>query len=86
MNVISVDWSTLAFDFYTLAVTAVKPVGRYSAKLVDLLVEQIKVSPSTIHVLGHSLGAHVAGNIGESVTFGNLTRITGQLKFVKFNY
>lgn len=80
MNVISVNWATLAFHFYTLAATAVQPVGMYSAKLVDVLVNELNVSPSTIHVMGHSLGAHVAGNIGKSVTFGNLPRITGPYK------
>lgn len=78
VNIIAVDWYPLSQLFYPLARSAVSPVGRYTAKFVDFLVLDIGVSSKSIHLVGHSLGAHIAGVVGENVTFGNLSRITGK--------
>ncbi|KAG8253797.1 pancreatic triacylglycerol lipase-like isoform X1 [Homalodisca vitripennis] len=77
VNIIAVNWASLAMLFYPLSRSAVTPVGRYTAKFVDFIVSEVGVLPSTVHLLGHSLGAHIAGVAGESVTFGNISRISG---------
>uniref|UniRef100_A0A1B6MCA6 Lipase domain-containing protein n=1 Tax=Graphocephala atropunctata TaxID=36148 RepID=A0A1B6MCA6_9HEMI len=77
VNIVSVNWAGMSQTFYPLSRRAVTPVGRYTAKFVDFLVSEVGVSSASIHILGHSLGAHIAGVVGESVTFGNLSRITG---------
>uniref|UniRef100_A0A1B6MCF6 Lipase domain-containing protein n=1 Tax=Graphocephala atropunctata TaxID=36148 RepID=A0A1B6MCF6_9HEMI len=77
VNIIAVNWPRLAMSFYSLSRIAVTPVGRYTAEFVDFLISEVGVSPASLHLLGHSLGAHIVGVVGESVTFGNLSRITG---------
>merc|ERR1712080_192708 len=53
--------------------------GRHAATLV-LLLTQVGVDLSSIHLIGHSLGAHVVGFIGkevQSMGLGKVDRITG---------
>lgn len=77
---ITVDWGKVAESvLYNRARSGVTPVGEYTAKFVDFLVDEVGVSPDDIHLVGHSLGAHVCGVTGESVMSGQLTRITGKL-------
>jgi hypothetical protein len=49
-----------------------RTVGAYLGRLVSLLVPDL----SMVHIIGHSLGAHVAGFAG-AWTKGNILRITG---------
>lgn len=75
-NVIVVDWSELAKDLYSFAKDSVKDVGAAVATLLDYLVTYKGAKLSTVHVTGHSLGAHVAGVAGSLVS-GTLSKITG---------
>ncbi|XP_054262684.1 pancreatic triacylglycerol lipase-like isoform X2 [Macrosteles quadrilineatus] len=77
VNVVAVNWPELSMSFYPLSASAIIPVGQYTASFVDFLVMDVNVDPDLIHLVGHSLGAHVAGVTGEFVTFGNLSRVTG---------
>lgn len=52
-------------------------VGRAVAKLIDLLVEEKDADPKRIHLIGHSLGAHIMGYAG-SYTKYRVSRITGE--------
>ncbi|XP_076239982.1 pancreatic triacylglycerol lipase [Calliopsis andreniformis] len=52
-------------------------VGKTAADFIDFLVKETGIKTENIHFLGHSLGAHVAGNAGSSMTSGRLGRITG---------
>jgi phosphatidic acid-selective phospholipase A1 len=73
MNLILVDWSKLAMPpLYNLAAGNTKMVGEKSARLLAFLLAQGVVSISDIHIQGISLGAHVAG-----VTGSTLTALTG---------
>jgi len=75
-NFISVDWASLAtFPFYIRAVTYSTLVGEQTGNLINFLVEQ-GADLKDFHVIGFSLGAHVAGKAGATVN-GVLPRITG---------
>ncbi|CAL7934488.1 unnamed protein product [Xylocopa violacea] len=77
-NVIMVDWQPLAAStFYLGPMRNTERVGRTAAEFIDFLVAETGIETENIHFLGHSLGAHVAGNVGSSITSGRLGRITG---------
>lgn len=77
-NVIAVDWSTLAeAPWYNVAIASVDEVGSFTASLLDWLHADANLDISRVHVVGHSLGAHVAGSIGRHLASAKLPRITG---------
>ena len=77
-NIISVDWGDLESINYLQAAALTKPVADHTTKLVKIM-KDLGIFDN-IHVVGHSLGAHVAGFIGQKVQqmgLGTLKRITG---------
>ncbi|OXA61527.1 Endothelial lipase [Folsomia candida] len=95
-NVIVIDWGALSgsgnpivalnllrtSQTYLFVLGNVGPVGRKVAEFVNYLAKVASIEPSQMHVIGHSLGAHIAGAVGFWATsdFGkNMTlgRITG---------
>ena len=81
MNVICVDWSAGAADpNYVRAAVNTRLVGRQVALLIKSINESFGQNiNSRTHIVGFSLGAHVAGFTGSHLK-GNgktLSRITG---------
>lgn len=77
VNVIVVDWKKGANSLYTSASKNVHKVGPYIAELVDWLIEYGTPAKS-FHLMGHSLGAHIMGVAGRSLTKGTIPYITGK--------
>lgn len=82
------DWGKLAASstgpasglFYLLAVQNVRTVGERIGGFLSWLHEQNIINLSSTHIIGHSLGAHVAGWAGAEIyvkTGKNVGRITG---------
>lgn len=79
-NVILVDWSTIASDIlYPIPAIKTKQVGEHVARMVDFLANN-GLDINEVHMIGHSLGAHVTGSAGSSIKKGKIARITGILK------
>ena len=75
-NTIIVDWAESAFQKqYGQAAADCRVVGAQIAQLVDWFKSQVQVDPVNVHIIGHSLGAHIAGYAGERLP--TLGRITG---------
>ncbi|XP_054710965.1 pancreatic lipase-related protein 2-like [Uloborus diversus] len=74
-NVIVVDWTENNGFPYTQAVANARAVGAQVAKLINFLRENKGIQAENVHIIGHSLGGHVAGYAGERIP--NLGRITG---------
>lgn len=73
------DWSKIAKNIvYTIPAAMTKSVGRVIAEFLDRLVELEVIHPSDIHLIGHSLGAHVVGSCGRHLKSGKIGRITGE--------
>ncbi|CAC5375490.1 PNLIPRP1 [Mytilus coruscus] len=73
VNVIVVIWTRGAYDNYNQAVANTRVVGAVTANLVKLLHSSGGISYNDVHIVGHSLGAHVAGYVGQRVPIGRIT-------------
>lgn len=77
-NVIGVDWGSLCRGpWYPGARAHVTGAGAKVGEFLDALINLKLTEPSQIHLIGHSLGAHVAGIASKSMTMGKIARITG---------
>ncbi|KAF7267014.1 hypothetical protein GWI33_019720 [Rhynchophorus ferrugineus] len=65
-NVIKVDWRPLADQNYLVARNAVPYVGAFAASFLSSLSAQFQYSLTNVTLVGFSLGAHIAGNIGRN--------------------
>ncbi|XP_039281157.1 inactive pancreatic lipase-related protein 1-like isoform X2 [Nilaparvata lugens] len=74
-NVISVDWPSMTL--YTIARLSVGSVAEKLSQFLKFVINEVGVDPQTIHLLGHSLGAHICGIAGSSLHNITLPRITG---------
>lgn len=78
-NVIFVDWEKgAAGPAYALAAANTQLIGRQLAILITDMVA-LKGDPARIHMIGFSLGAHVAGFAGKALKLLDIRvgRITG---------
>ncbi|XP_030371266.1 phospholipase A1-like [Scaptodrosophila lebanonensis] len=77
MNMITVDWGRARSVDYASSVLAVPGVGEKVAALINFLRTNHGLSLDNTMVIGHSLGAHVAGFTGKNVKNGQLQTIIG---------
>ncbi|CAL8308089.1 unnamed protein product [Lota lota] len=75
-NVIVVDWLSRANQHYPTSAAYTKLVGVDVAKFVNWIQNELQLPWDKIHLLGYSLGAHVAGIAGD-LTQRQISRITG---------
>ncbi|CAG9765026.1 unnamed protein product [Ceutorhynchus assimilis] len=71
-NTLAINWQKIAKQFYSTAAEATKMVGEMVGEwLFDNILQQNSSKLENIHLVGHSLGAHVAGFIAKKIS--NLT-------------
>ncbi|XP_019871268.1 pancreatic triacylglycerol lipase [Aethina tumida] len=76
-NVILVDWSDLgAFPWYRTAVQNVKLVGTLLKEFIETFHSSGELNVGTLHVVGFSLGCHIASHAGKQLKGVKLPRIT----------
>lgn len=64
------DWAKYAAGpWYNRAAKSVEMVGSYIAKFVKWLEHKEVISSSKLHVIGYSLGAHIAGFMGKNLKY-----------------
>uniref|UniRef100_U3JHR1 Triacylglycerol lipase n=1 Tax=Ficedula albicollis TaxID=59894 RepID=U3JHR1_FICAL len=69
------DWKEGAKGTYVSAVNNIRVLGAEVAYFISALQKMFGYSPYEIHLIGHSLGAHTAGEAGRRVR--GIRRITG---------
>ena len=52
-------------------------VANFTASFLDWLVEDFALDLKTLHITGHSLGAHTGGMTGHYLKKGTAARVTG---------
>lgn len=71
----------MAFDFsYFTARMRCKEIGNYVAVMINTMTENTPQSNDDIHIIGFSMGAHIAGYTGKRLE-GKLQRITGMYSY-----
>lgn len=73
-NVIAVDWSKLAALNYLEVATSADQVGKQIAIGIQNMLDA-GLQIEKINIVAHSMGAHVAGEIGRCIP--NIPRIVG---------
>uniref|UniRef100_H0V008 Triacylglycerol lipase n=1 Tax=Cavia porcellus TaxID=10141 RepID=H0V008_CAVPO len=76
VNCICVDWKGGSKAQYSQASQNIRVVGAEVAYLVQVLSTSLNYAPENVHIIGHSLGAHTAGEAGKRLN-GLVGRITG---------
>uniref|UniRef100_A0A182PBB4 Lipase domain-containing protein n=1 Tax=Anopheles epiroticus TaxID=199890 RepID=A0A182PBB4_9DIPT len=74
-NLLVADWSPAAVLLYPTARALVLPVGNRLGDILGRFMKRVGIDPGQVHVIGHSLGAHIAGNLGRSLD-GKVRRVT----------
>lgn len=75
VNFIAVNWQKGSSTInYFAARGRVKPVAMHLAELINFLVNKHELNLSRVTLVGHSLGAHVAG-IGELYSFVSIALV-----------
>ncbi|XP_044518525.1 pancreatic lipase-related protein 2-like [Gracilinanus agilis] len=76
VNCFCIDWRKGGQTRYVQATTNIRVVGAEVAYFINVLSTEFGYSPSEVHIIGHSLGAHAAGEAGRRLE-GKIGRITG---------
>ncbi|XP_055386272.1 pancreatic lipase-related protein 2-like [Condylostylus longicornis] len=76
-NFILVDWSDYNTKEYTFAAASVNDVGKLVGNFTKFLNTHMDVSFDDMYLIGHGLGAHVAGAVGESILPNQFNTIYG---------
>ncbi|XP_053660985.1 phospholipase A1 VesT1.02-like [Anopheles marshallii] len=75
-NVIVVDWDSCSMQWnYVRAVGCVPVVGQSLGQLLDELQQHMGLVMENVYIIGHSLGAHIAGIAGKQIQNGQLHTI-----------
>lgn len=73
-HIVLVDWSKAASAFYPLASGYTKCIGNYLGRFLQDLNKN-GVAYENMHLIGHSLGAHIAGFAGNVNTLSSVCNV-----------
>ncbi|XP_050427511.1 pancreatic triacylglycerol lipase-like [Adelges cooleyi] len=76
-NLVCVDWCKISHDIaYVAARMRCRAIGNYVAELVTMFSQELGQDLDLIHIIGFSMGAHIAGFAGKQLD-SQIGRITG---------
>lgn len=79
---ICVDWKQYSMDVsYQIAKVRAKHVGKDIAKVLRRITHNMTVGVENLHLIGHSMGAHIVGFTGKILT-NQIPRITGNTIYI----
>ena len=83
INVVVVAWYNGSHVAYSQAAANCRLVGAQIAHLIEALHNEVGLAYSYVHIIGYSLGAHVAGYAGRALRKRGhpIARITGKHYF-----
>jgi len=66
-NIVAIDWSRHASTLYSISVNRLPDVARFTALMILELSDTQNIPLSNFHLIGHSLGAHLFGFVGQHI-------------------
>ncbi|XP_053189006.1 inactive pancreatic lipase-related protein 1-like [Scomber japonicus] len=75
VNCIAVEWKKGVKTLYSQAANNARVVAAQVESMITFLMSNFKQKADKFHIIGHSLGAHAAGQVGGRIS--GLARITG---------
>ncbi|XP_043801526.1 lipase member H-like [Apis laboriosa] len=73
-NILALDYRDITYQAYIISTMAINILGELMANALNSIVDK-GVNPEKIHIIGHSLGAHLAAKISRKTKF-KIPRIT----------
>lgn len=67
VNLMIVDWSQASYQMYEVSRRLTSQVALRIARTLDGFLQTNNIDSDLVHLIGHSLGAHVAGIVGRSM-------------------
>lgn len=83
VNIIAVNWSILSYEAYITSKTYVPQIGELVADFILFMNRYVRLRMEKTALVGFSLGAHIAGNIGRMVG-GSVSHLVG--KYLLYRY
>ncbi|KXJ82532.1 hypothetical protein RP20_CCG013299 [Aedes albopictus] len=74
-NILAADWENISSKPYSTARELTRALGYRIGSILSAFMTGQNITAEQVHVVGHSLGAHIAGNVGKYFR-GKLSRIT----------
>lgn len=68
VNLIIVDWSQASYQMYDVSRALTSQVAKRIAEILNKFLQENNISADLVHLIGHSLGAHIAGNVGRTLS------------------
>lgn len=68
VNLIIVDWSQASYQMYDVSRALTSQVAKRVTEILENFLQQNNISSDLVHLIGHSLGAHIAGNVGRTLS------------------
>jgi pimeloyl-ACP methyl ester carboxylesterase len=63
-HLLMADWRDIANMRYSFARGMIASVGKRLCGLLKIFAEEAQIGPERIHIVGHSLGAHIGTHVG----------------------
>jgi pimeloyl-ACP methyl ester carboxylesterase len=82
VNVVVVDWHKASKDVYPRSASSTQTAGKSLAEFILSLRNIYPIDSDRVHLIGHSLGAHLSAFAGKHLAQRNVTigQITGELR------
>lgn len=67
VNLMIVDWSQASYQMYDVSRSLTSDVAMRIAQILDQFIVAHNIDSGLVHIIGHSLGAHIAGQTSRSM-------------------
>uniref|UniRef100_A0A0P6JSC1 Putative lipase n=1 Tax=Aedes aegypti TaxID=7159 RepID=A0A0P6JSC1_AEDAE len=75
-NILAADWGSISSKPYSTARELTRALGYRIGSILSAFMIRMNITTDQVHVVGHSLGAHIAGNLGKYFRPTLIFRIT----------